>query len=75
MDNKTLNQNIASILIGLCIVALIGMAGYAFLSSKKNPVQPVEVKVIVPVDSTGVMSAETMQSIDELKAVLIRGNT
>lgn len=72
MDNKTLNQNIASVLIGLCIVALIGMAGYAFLSSKKNPVQPVEVKVVVPVDSTGAMSAETLRSIDELKAELTR---
>ena len=72
MDNKTLNQNIASILIGLCVVALLGVAGFAFFQSKTKALQPIEVKVIVPVDSTGAMTAETMLKIEELKTELTR---
>ena len=72
MDNKTLNQNIASILTGLCVVALLGVAGFAFFQSKTKALQPIEVKVIVPVDSTGAMTAETMLKIEELKTELTR---
>ena len=72
MDNKTLNQNIASILIGLCVAALLGVAGFTYFQSRSKSVQTVEMKVVIPVDSTGTMTAETIQKIEELKSELTR---
>ena len=53
-------------------MALLGVVGFAFFQSKTKPVQPIEVKVIVPVDRTGAISAETILKIEELKAELTR---
>ena len=72
MDNKTFFERTGAILIVVCILALIGAFGYSYYLAKNKDIQSVTVNVVVPVDSTGVMDAETAKSIEALKAELQR---
>lgn len=72
MDNKSFYERTGAILIVICAVALIGALAYSFYLAKTNSVQDVTVKVVVAVDSTGVITQETAQAVADLKEELTR---
>ena len=59
-------------MIVIYAVALIVAFVYSFHLAKTNSVQDVTVKVVVVVDSTGVITQETTQSVEALKEELVR---
>ena len=56
----------------LCIIALMGAFFFSCMLFVKNDVQDINVHIVMPVDSTGVISTEAMQQAEDLKAELIR---
>ncbi len=72
MDSKTFFERTGAILIVICVIALLGAFGYSYYLAKTKAVQPISVSVIVKVDSTGVVTPESSQFIDDLKAEMVR---
>ena len=72
MDSKTFFERTGGILIVICVVALLSAFGYSYYLAKTKAVQPVSVSITVKMDSTGVVAPETTQSIEDLKAELVR---
>lgn len=72
MELKAFIDRTGIVIIAVCIVALLGAFAYScFLFSKKD-VQQVTVEFVMPVDSTGVISAQSMQTAESLKVEMIR---
>ena len=72
MDLKAFIDKTGIVIIAICIVALLGAFAYScFLFSKKG-VQQVTVEFVMPVDSTGVIAAESIQTAESLKSEMIR---
>lgn len=72
MDSKTFFERTGAILIVICVVALLVAFGYSYYLAKTKAVQPISVSVTVQVDSTGVVTPESSQFIDDLKAEMVR---
>ena len=72
MDNKTFFERTGCILIVLCIIALLGAFFFSCLLYVKRDVQDVNVRIVMPVDSTGVITVEAMQQAEDLKTELQR---
>ena len=72
MDNKTFFERIGGILIVICIVALLGAFFFSCVLFVKSNVQDVNVQIVMPVDSTGVILSEALQQAEDLKAELVR---
>ena len=72
MDNKTFFERTGGILIVICVIALLGAFFFSCMLFVKSNVQDVNVQIAMPVDSTGVISAEALQQAEELKAELVR---
>ena len=72
MDSRTFNERAGVIIITVCIVALLGAFAFScFLVSKKS-VDDVSIEILMPVDSTGVITKESISFGEDLKAELIR---
>ena len=56
----------------MCVVALLGAFFYSFYLAKTKGVQTVSVNITVKTDSLGVVTTETAQNIETLKAELLR---
>lgn len=72
MDKRSILDCTGGILIALCIIGLLGAFVFACYLFSSNNVQDVNVQIVMPVDSTGVLSAESLQQAEELKVELIR---
>ena len=72
MDNKTFFERTGGILIVICIIALLGAFFFSCVLFVKSSVQDVNVQIVMPVDSTGVISSEALQQAEDLKAELVR---
>lgn len=72
MDNKTFYERTGGILIVMCIIALLGAFFLSCILVVKNDIQDVNVQIIMPVDSTGVVTIEALQQAEDLKAELLR---
>lgn len=72
MDKRTFLDCTGGVLIGICILGLVGAFAYScFLFSKKN-VQDVNVQIVMKVDSTGVLTEDSKQQVDKMKEEIIR---
>lgn len=56
----------------LCIVALLGAFLFSCILAAKKDVQDVNVQIVMQVDSTGMLLAESLQQAEELKAEMAR---
>lgn len=72
MDNKTFFERTGGILIVICIIALLGAFFFSCMLFVKNDIQEVNVRIIMPVDSTGIITTEALQQAEDLKAELVR---
>lgn len=72
MDNKTFFERTGGILIVICIIALLGAFFFSCMLFVKNDIQDVNVRIIMPVDSTGIITTEALQQAEDLKAELVR---
>lgn len=64
---------IGGIMIALCILGLIISFGITYYRySSNNNLQDVNIKIMLPVDSTGVLAEQSVQQIDSLKEELVR---
>lgn len=72
METKTFLERTGGLLIVLCIIALLGAFFFSCMLFVKNDVQDINVQIVMPVDSTGVISAEALQQAEDLKAELLR---
>ena len=72
MDKRTFLDCTGGVLIGICILGLVGAFAYScFLFSKKN-VQDVNIQIVMKVDSTGVLTEDSKQQVDKMKEEIIR---
>ena len=72
MDLRTFIDRTGAIVIGVCILCLLGaFVCSCFLASNKS-VDKVEIEIKMPVDSTGFISTESMLAAESLKAELSR---
>ncbi len=72
MDKRSVLDCTGAFLIGLCVIGLLCAFGFACYLFVNNNVQDVNVHMVLQVDSTGVLSAESLQQAEELKAELVR---
>ena len=72
MDKRSFLECTGGVLIGLCIIGLLGAFGFSCYLFSSNNVQDVNVQIVMQVDSTGVLSVESLQQAEELKAELVR---
>ena len=72
MDNKTFFERTGGVLIAVCVVALLAAFFFSCVLFVKNDVQEIKVQIVMPVDSTGVISTEALQQAEDLKSELIR---
>jgi len=72
MDNKTFFERTGAVLIVICIIALLGAFFFSCVLYVKNDVQDVNVQIVMPVDTTGVISPETLKQVEDLKGELVR---
>lgn len=72
MDLRSFIDRAGTIILAVSIVALLGAFAYScFLVSKKS-IEHVEVQFIMPVDSTGTITDQSMQTAESLRAELVR---
>ena len=72
MNIKAFIDRTGVVIIAICIVALLGAFAYSCILFSKKSVQQVIVEFAIPVDSTGVIAAESIQTVESLKAEMIR---
>lgn len=72
MDNKTFFERTGGVLIAICVVALVAAFFFSCVLFVKNDVQDINVQIVMPVDSTGVISSDALQQAEDLKAELLR---
>lgn len=72
MDKRSFLDCMGGVLIALCVICLLGAFGFACYLFSNNTVQDVNVQIVMQVDSTGVLSEESLQQAENLKAELVR---
>ena len=72
MDKRSFLDCMGGVLIALCVICLLGAFGFACYLFSNNTVQDVNVQIVMQVDSTGVLSDESLQQAENLKAELVR---
>ncbi len=56
----------------LCIVALLGAFFFSCVLFVKDDVQDVKIQIVMPVDSTGLVTTEALLQVENLKTELVR---
>ena len=71
-DLKIFLERAGAVLIMFCVLGLMGAFGMGCYLFINHNVQDVNVRIEMPVDSTGVLKEESIQKVAELKEELIR---
>lgn len=72
MDKKSILECFGGGLIVLCAIGVLCSFVIACILFSNNSVQDVKLQIALPIDSTGILTKESIQQIEELKVELVR---